>query len=271
MVLIASVVGAVLLSSGGWTLYGRITGRPQTVAQVKRSIWKSLAKQTHRRNFKPPFDYSAAQIVGVTSITNKAGRVRITSKAAKKGSFGLPETTLSTYFRTNQEQVASYEQMYRLIGEQLTVTEQLLKSAETPLQLTALVMASEASIYARTNAHDLWLGARIGEAYLLPNLSLVESTNSASLTTDMLLNVCELAFKEAAETNNMIRTYEQLIAKALNSQQADLARFRLARIYQELGKDADALGLLKKITTLKSPKVQQDISILEIKLQAKKR
>ena len=272
VVVIGIIAGAALLGWGGWTLYGRFTGRPQTTAQVKRSIWKYLAKQTGGRKFKPAVDLSTAGLTASTlTVTNKAGRVRMVNVATKTGR-ALPQTPLSVYFRTNQEQAASYEQMYRFIGEQLTVAEQLLKGDETSLQLMGLVMASEASVYARTNVLNLWLGARICEAYLWPNLALVETTNRTLLTPSTVLDLCEAAFKEADETNHLIRSYEYLIGKTTGSQQQmDLPRFRLSRLYQSLGRDEDALKLLKEIKALKSPKVAQDIAILERQINAKQR
>jgi hypothetical protein len=264
----------LLLGWGSWTAYAKFSGRPPTTTQVKRSIWKFLTKKSGGRKFKPDLDLTAEAEIArpiKPTVTNKAGRVRAVSSTGKAIGRALPETTFSAYFRTNQQDAGSYEHMYQLIGEQLFVADKLLESAEASRQVMGLVMASEASTYARTNVQSLWLSARICEAYLWPSLTLVETTNRNLLTPGTLLDLCEAAFKEAGETNHLTRIYEHLIAKTQGSkQQVDLARFRLSRLYQGQGRDAEALKLLKEIKTLTSPKVAQDIAILERRIGAKK-
>ena len=211
---VAIVAGAALLGWGGWTLYGRLTGRPLTPAQVKRAMWKFIVKHAGGNDFKPAVDWSTADLAGATMVTNKAGRVKPAAKSGKNANLDLPETTLSAYFRTNHEAAASYERIFRLIGEELLVSEQLFEGTNAARQLTALVLAGEASVYARTNAGSGWLSARICEMYLWPHLPLVEATNRPAVTAEAVLNLCELAFKEADETNNVVRNYQLLIAHA---------------------------------------------------------
>ena len=279
VVVMVIVAGVLLLGWGSWTAYGKFSGRPPTTAQVKRSIWKFLAKKSGGRKFKPDLDLTAAadlappttQSITTRTVTNKTGSIRTVTRTGRTGGRVLPETTFSAYFRTNQQDAGSYEHMYQLIGEQLFVADKFLESAEASRQVMGLVMASEASTYARTNVQSLWLSARICEAYLWPNLTLVETTNRNLLTPSTVLDLCEAAFKEAGETNHLIRIYEHLIAKTQGTkQQVDLTRFRLSRLYQGQNRDAEALKLLKEIKTLTSPKVAQDIAVLERKLGAKK-
>jgi hypothetical protein len=137
--------------------------------------------------------------------------------------------------------------------------------------LHGIVLASEASTYARTNAVNLWLGARICEAYLWPNLSLVETNNRTTLTVDTLLNICDGAFQEAGETNNMIRNCELLIAKSKRPSQLDSTRFRLAHFYRDKGEDAKALAQFKLIKNYKMARVETEIAALEKRLGAKKK
>ena len=263
---VAVVLGALLLGWGGWEVYGRLTGRPQTPAQMKRSIWKFIAKHGGGKNFKPPLDLSAAGLAGTTgrttTTTNKAGRALSVVKMAKTGGLDLPETPFSAYFRTNHDAVASYGHIYKVLGEQLWVADKLFESAETSQQLTALVMAGEASIYARTNGGSGWLSARIAEVYLWPHLPLVEASNRAPFSVEAVLNLCDIAFKEAAETNHVISNYEMLIAKAPQPR-SDAARFKLAQIYMEQDEKAKALKLLKAIKNIKTAKIDREIATLE--------
>jgi len=255
---------------GGWRAYEKLTGRPPSTAEVKRSIWHYLKKQTGASDFSTELAAdSVSNTVDVSTFTNKAGRVK-TAGRARRGPLGLPETTISVYFRTNQAAAATYEQMYRLIGQQLQITEHLLESDERPRKMSGLVMASEASAYAKNNALNLWLAARICEAYLWPNLSIVEGTNGAAFTPDALLNICDAAFQEAGETNNIIRNYEYLIAKSSSPQQVDAARFRLARLFVDTGDDKRALALLKQIKNFKTQRVEQQIAAIEQRLKGKR-
>jgi len=263
--IVIAIFGAALLGVGGWMLYSKLAGQqPQTTAQVKRSIWKFLAKQTGSKTFKAPADIPTNAVAAAVIVTNKAGRIRPTIPKA-----GLPESGVSAYFRAQQAQAASYPEIFRLIGQQLTVVEQLLESGESRQQVTGLVLASEASAYARTNAVNLWLGARICEAYLWPNLSMVETNSRSPLTTDTLLNTCEKAFRDAGETNNMIRNYEYLITKS--KRPSDSARYRLARLYQDQGEDAKALALMKQIKTIKTPRFEWELATLEKRVSAQKK
>jgi hypothetical protein len=263
------LLAAAFLGWGGWTLYGRWSGRPLTVPQMKRAIWKAVEKQVRTKNLQPPFDAAEVEILGATTTTttNRAGRVRTVSRTSRSA-LDLPETTVSEYFRTNQAQATSYEAMYRFLGEQLKVTDALFKEPDASKRLAGMVMAGEASIYARTNAHDGGLSARICEAYLWPHLSLVEASNRAPVTAEAVLNICDIAFKEAGETNNIIRNYEMLMARTQRPQSLDAARFRLALIYIDQGENAKALKLLKSITTIKTAKITREIARLEMLVPA---
>jgi hypothetical protein len=279
----AIIVGAIslvaLLFWGGWMVYEKIIDRPATPEQVKRSIWKYLARHAGTKNFEPSIDLAALSLsnltsttAGTTTVTNKAGKVKTVKAKPPKGTRAeLPDTALSSYFRTNHAQAPTYAEMYKFIGQQLTVTEKLLDSPDAQQKLTGLVMASEASSYARTNVENVWLCARICQAYLWPNLALVEKTNRTVFTADTLLNLCDLAFQEAGETNNIIRNYEYMIAKVSRSPAyVDLLRYRLAHVYQDLGQEQKALPLLKQIKNYRMNRVPQEAAAMEQRLKRKR-
>jgi hypothetical protein len=268
-VALATLVALALLGWGGWHLWMRFSGRPLSVAQTKRAIWKHLGQQTRAKKILPPPEAAEAVIVTsmipapvITTTTNRAGRVRAVARTSR-GPLDMPETTLSEYFRTNQAIAASYDSMYRFIGEQLKAAEAVLASTNSAREFTALALAGEASIYARTNALDFWLSARICDAYLWPRLSLVGGTNRVSVSQDAVLTVCELAYRDASETNNMIRAYETILARSTRTASVDMARFRLALIYIDHGRNAEALKLLKSLQSLKSAKIDREIATLE--------
>ena len=264
-VALAVLLGLALLGWGGWSLWVRFSGRPLTVAQTKRVIWKHLGKQARTNKFPPPPESPATTILGpgvLATTTNRTGRIRAVARASR-GPLDLPETTLSEYFRTNQALAASYDRMYRFIGEELKAADAVLASTNVLREFTALALAGEATIYARTNALDFWLSARICDAYLWPRLPLVAGTNQAGVTQDAVLTLCELAYRDAGETNNMIRAYETILARGTRPAFVDMARFRLALIYIDHGRNAEALKLLKSLQSLKSAKIDREMAALE--------
>src|SRR4051794_33638542 len=93
VVVVLLLLFIAFLGWGGWNLYGRLTGRPPTISQTKRTIWKYLAKQCGDRNFTPTLDLATARVGDSTPlvVTNKAGKVKTVTKASKVGNLMLPE------------------------------------------------------------------------------------------------------------------------------------------------------------------------------------
>ncbi len=266
-IVLAALLGLALLGWGGWHLWVKFSGRPLSISQTKRVIWKHLGQQARTKKFLLPAEAAAATVLGTgipapitVTTTNRPARVRAVARSSR-GPLDLPETTLSEYFRTNQALAANYDAMYRFIGEELKAADAVLGSTNATRGLTALALAGEASIYARTNALDFWLSARIAEAYLWP--SLATSTNRPGATQEPVMALCELAFREASETNNMIRAYQTILARSTRTATVDNARFRLALIYIDHGRNAEALKLLKSLQSLKSAKIDREIATLE--------
>lgn len=260
-VVVAIIAGAVLLGWGGWTLYGRLTGRPQSPPQMKKSIHKHISKHVRGKGLEVPPEIAAVTFPEAVVTTNKAGRVRTGSSG--RNSVNLPDTTASLYFRTNQAIAATYDVMYRFIGQQLKAADGALADTDESRRLAGLVLASEASVYARTNVQNLWLSARICQAYLWPQLDLLAATNRFGVTAEAVLDLCEASFKEANETNHVMANYELLIARSERPQSQDVARFRLALLCMERGENARALKLLKSLKTLKTSKITREIARLE--------
>ena len=271
---LAALLGLALLGWGGWHLWVKYSGRPLSHAQTKRVLWKHVAKHARVKKFSPPPQAATATLLGsgipapvLVVGTNRPPPLRVTARTSR-GPLEPPETTLSEYFRTNQALTASYDTMYRLIGEELKAVDLLLAGTNATRELTALALAGEASIYARTNALDPWLGARIAEVYLWP--ALATGTNRFAANQEAVAGLCELAFRDASETNNMIRICETIIARSTRAASVDAARFRLALIHIDFGRNPEALALLKAIKTIKTAKIDREIALLE-RLAAEKK
>ena len=163
-----------------------------------------------------------------------------------------------------------YRTMYRLIGEQLTTAERLLASSE-PQQKEAGIQAALTILRAAQNdAADAWLGARICEAYVWPFTELAYGSTSGRLNVDSLLNVADRAFRDAGETDNLMRNYRLIIRKTPTSNRADQARFRLAKLLEDQQDFRGALECLKEIQTTNNPALQQRVATLEQRLQVRK-
>jgi len=268
---LATALVVVLLAVGAWLFRDRWPGGFGYSSDLKVVIRKFLQKQSGVKVFTVPDEPPSVEAVATvstnatTTTTNKPGRIR-TAKAAK---LGLPGSAWSTWFRTAQEQAPSYRDMYRLIGQQLTLAERLLTNASPQEQITGLIMASEASAYARTNTINIWLGARICEAYLWPNLGMVETNKGGQLTSDALLNMCDIAFKEAGETNNIIKNYEMVLAKSPKAAQADVFHYRLGRIYMDMGENQKALVQFQQIKN-RTTRMERDFNALQVLIGAGK-
>lgn len=239
-----------------------MTNRPPTAGEVHGTIWSYLHKRTGEKDF----------VVDLSSETNDMAEATSGSPDKPRGKKGLrpPEAIYSKYFKQKQDEVTSYKQVYKLIGQELQLAQNLLASAEPEQKQTALILATEASRYANDPGGDPWLGARICEGYLWANLDLAESTEKPVVSVEQILNVCDIAFKEAGETNNVIRNYRYLIAKSKGTQ-TDISRFRLSRILEDQGNYGDALDCLKQITNTNKNGVRQRIAALEQKVKNTKK
>lgn len=266
---VALLCVAATLGWAGWKLYGKWNDRPQSAATVKRAMWKEIRKHARAKEFHPPFDVTTVSLRNANVVTNSLGQARISLTSTT--SRGLPETTASEYFRTNHAQTTTYEAIYQWLGEQLQLSEQLLAGTNAMQHFAGLVLASEATIYARTNAYHHSLSARIAQGLLWPNLHLVAATNKPPVAIDKILELCEDAFVEAGDIPNAIRNYEIMMVRMPRAQEKDLARFRLAQIYIDRGEDEKALQLFKAISTIRTPKYQRDLFLLEQRLALKKR
>ena len=263
---VAIVVVVALAGWAGLTWRKKTAqARPQPTEEVKRSIGKFLLKQTGESQFQAPLEIPTNNPTVITVVTNPAGGVRTTARTIRARPAG---TSPSIYFRTNQEHASTYREIYRFVGQQLAFAERLLTNQDMGQRSLAVAMASEAAAYTRTNAMNPWLSARICEAYLWPNLSLVDATNRPVIPIESVLNVCDVTFKEAGETNNILRNYEYMVTRV--KRPSETTRYRLARLYQEVGEDAKALEQLKRIKTYKIKQVEFEIGELEKRLSNRK-
>lgn len=267
---LAVVLVVALLGGSAWLFRDELAARLGRSADLKSAIRKFLLKESGLKEFvipeePAPSEVTAVTVTNSTAVTNNSGRVR----AVKTTRLALPGSAWSTWFRSGHEQSTTYKDMYRLIGQQLALADRLLTNSHLQAQQTGLLMAGEASAYARTNTVNVWLGARICEAYLWPNLGLVETNKAGLFSTDAVLNLCDVAFKDAGETNHIIKNYELLIAKTTRPAQLDTTHYRLARIYMDIGANQKALEQFNQIKN-KTQRMDRELAALQVLINASK-
>lgn len=180
--------------------------------------------------------------------------------AKARGEFHLEQ-------RRKLDQAKTYSAIYRVIGEELFVAGQLLGSANANHQRIGLSMVLQAMQYARDDAQNYWLAARIAESYIWPNLGVAETDRRSQLNAENLLNNCVGVFMQNTENDNAVRCYEKLIA--LNPQRADGSRMQIARLYENAGDYKKALSAYRSLeNTNQNRWVQTNIERLEQRIKA---
>jgi hypothetical protein len=155
---------------------------------------------------------------------------------------GRKQTELSNqedvYIRAVREQMAvvpSYPALYQLVGEQLTTADRLLAEPDVARRRMGLKMAREACSHVNSGGVNVWLAARIVEAYFWPNLELADAKSGSRERALELLETCRRVLFDTDETNNVLRNYELLLTNAPNARAADTFRVQLADWLEEKG------------------------------------
>ncbi len=154
------------------------------------------------------------------------------------------------YIRSVREQVArvqSYEALYRLIGQQLATADRLLAETNISRRRMGLKMAREACGHAHSGSVDIWLAARICEAYFWPNLDVADTTPGSRERALELLETSRRVFFDTYETNHVLKNYDLLMAHAPAPGAADTFRVQLADWLEERGNVKYAAEILDEI------------------------
>lgn len=157
---------------------------------------------------------------------------------------------------------ASYEAIYKAIGQELWVAEQLLDSPDTNKQRAALHLAVEASQHAADAAENGWLAARICEAYLWPNLALSLPPDRSGQGAEQLLQFCGNVFQRAEDYPHLLRNLELTLDYTTNDVRADATRFSLAYTLEQTSNFDDALKWYRQIKTTNYLKQAEDRMLL---------
>jgi hypothetical protein len=143
--------------------------------------------------------------------------------------------------------VRSYPALYRLVGQQLATADRLLAEPDISRRRMGLKIAREACGHVNSDAVDVWLAARICEAYFWPNLDLADAQPGSRERTLELLETCRRVFFDTYETNNVLTNYNLLMAHAPDARAADTFRVQLADWLEEKGALKHAAEILNEI------------------------
>jgi hypothetical protein len=150
-------------------------------------------------------------------------------------------------------EAASYEEMYRIIGQELFVAKRLLQSRNREHRREGLRVAMSAARHAIAHPVNGYVAARIADGFLLPNLELATDRNARSMFhPDTFLAQCADLFRRNEEHHNAARVYRIQLARAQNSAGRDRARAQIADALHEGGEIREAIATLREIENTNS-------------------
>ncbi len=154
------------------------------------------------------------------------------------------------YIRSVRQQISgvrTYAALYSLVGQQLATADRLLADPDISRRRMGLKMAREACGHVNSDSVDVWLAARICEAYFWPNLDLADSTPGSRERALELLETSRRVLFDTYETNSVLTNYHLLLTNAPNAHAADTFRVQLADWLEEKGDLKHAAKILNEI------------------------
>lgn len=170
---------------------------------------------------------------------------------AQKNLLAAQQADLSAQFRQRLNTAKTYREMYGIMGEMLTVVEDLLSRSDTNQQRAGLQMAVQAGVLCSIPnlVENYWLAARIGEAYVLPYRHLANEPNrKPPFTPDTLVQGCIAAYRSANEPERIIPLLRENLLQAKNDKEANQARVVLAQELEQNSQYKDALKMYQAVT-----------------------
>jgi hypothetical protein len=198
-----------------------LTTKEQTIAPIEDDLWE----------FQKLFAQDAASSGATGNAALAQARAQFTDESERK---------LAT--------AASYDAMYKVLGQELFVAQGLLDSGNPEHRRQGVTIAMTAARHASEYAVNGHVAARIVEGYVLPNLDLAVDTNRRSLfNEENLLSQCANVFQRNLEYQNVVRTYQIYLDGVKNVDRADWARERVGSAYESSGDFKHALQAYKQI------------------------
>ena len=163
---------------------------------------------------------------------------------------------------------ASWETLYKTLGQRLWVADQYLSSPEPAARWTGLRLADQLREESLQDAENGWLAARICQGFVLPNLSVADSQLNSDLGRGQLLTSALRTFRIAEETNLVVQTAQRMIEEGGNRLRVDRARLQLARVLEELGDLKGAVTQYRALSNTNGPgRANKRLAMLENRLK----
>ncbi len=235
----------------------------------KRAAWS--AKQTERTDKETALAAKQAEL--------KAQQDQLAAKqkellalqrevAAREQELASRPAHLSRELRRQVNEAASYADIYLVVGQNLWIADRLLAGNDAAQQRLAVTLAGIAVEAANDAAQNPWLGARICEAYLWPNLERADPPDKPRQLLEQLLQTCNATYQRADESNNVIKNYQLMLRYVTNEPRADAARYSLAHMLELTGQWEQARRHYREIQHSNFlPAAEQGLSRVERKLE----
>ncbi len=213
---------AVGLAFGGYGIYKKRAARPLTAEETKVLIANYLEKRTGESEFK------------------------ISLEVMKEKN---PWETLKQKF----DAPVDYKAVYRAIGEDLFVADNLLGSTEAKDNQNGLRVLMELCDVSNDVAVDPWLGARIADAYIMPNLGKADNLVKRGISREQVMRFVAKVYENADDKDKQIELCKMALAEIGSSNsklkvKSDYIRWKLANLLDRKGQHDEAIVVYKQIT-----------------------
>ena len=233
LILFLILVGGTLV--GGYLAYDHYWIKEPPVELVKSRLWNRLEDKSHLSKFDGGLKLAEEKDIAAMLIA----------------------------MNKQYDSATTWQMMYQFFGEHLWQAEEMLKSNDPQKQQDAFKIMAEIGTRAshsayRDGASDAWLGARIAQAYFLPNRPLVQAMAAAqkatnavptdpkavkisgkaaralqakTLTEESLIRTANRLFETAGEMEPVLKNY-QLLVKIAPTNQVIPVRLEYVRVLE---------------------------------------
>jgi hypothetical protein len=223
------------------------TLRSNATTMERRTIALRTALQTAEEDSTPAGKEARASLEAQLHEANRAWEAARIEAARKQQELSQQEDTYIRSVRQEMTTLRDYETVYRLIGQQLATVDGLLADPDPSRRRMGLKIAREACGHANSVGTDVWLAARICEAYFWPNLDLADAEPGSRERALDLLETSRRVFFATDETNSVLKNYHLLLSHAPNAAAGDTFRVQLADWLEEKGSLQHANEILAEI------------------------
>lgn len=224
----------------------------RTEREAKEAIWLAkraelTAKEAQQNSERTAQKQKRAALEQQLAGADRAWKTARIAAARKQEELSNQEDNYIRSVRQRMSDVRSYEQLYALVGQQLATADRLLAEQDVSRRRMGLNIARDACGHVNSDGVDVWLAARICEAYFWPNLEIADTKPGSRERTLDLLETCRRVFFDTYETNHVLTNYHLLMAHAPDARAADMFRVQLADWLEEKGAIQRAHEILSEI------------------------